>query len=319
MNKTFKRVLSLVLALFTVFGCAVVSSASTVKFGDVNGDGNINSSDALSTLQHGVGLTTLEGDAFTAADVDASGSINSSDALAILQYAVGMIYIFPAEGRIALPQTKAEILAFYTETVDTARAEIPSFKLKLTSKATAVDLSGSAVSILSREELEQQKQDMMKETAYQNLYRENTQVALQNLPAACTFTDPSKFNDITCKVLPDGNYQIDISFKDEANPVAGSPIVKMLGLPDKATFVQKMEEELNATVEGTSVPASVEVKDMKYLNCSITCVVDSFTGEIVSYKSTSDMQSSVKTYILFFDMTADTTTRTVLEYSNFVY
>ena len=319
MNKPLKRVISLVLALFTVFGCAVVSSASTVKFGDVNGDGNINASDALSTLQHCVGITTLEGDAFTAADVDASESINSADALAILQYAVGMIYTFPAEGRIALPQTQAEILAFYTQTVDKARSEIPSYKLKLTSKATDVNLSGSAVALLSASELAQQKEDMMKETAYQNLYREGTQVALQNLPAACTFTDPSKFKAITCKFLPDGNYQIDISFKDESNPVAGSPIVKMLSLPDKATFVQKMEEELNATVEGTSINASAEVKTMKYLNCSITCVVDSFTGEIISYKSTSDMQSTVKTYVLFFDMTADTTTRTVLEYSNFVY
>lgn len=59
--------------------------------GDVNGDRKINSSDALSCLQHSVGKTKLTGSAFTAADVDKNGNINSADALKILQYSVGKI------------------------------------------------------------------------------------------------------------------------------------------------------------------------------------------------------------------------------------
>ncbi len=59
--------------------------------GDVDGDGKINSSDALSCLQHSVGKTKLTDSAFTAADVDKNGKINSTDALQILQYSVGKI------------------------------------------------------------------------------------------------------------------------------------------------------------------------------------------------------------------------------------
>ena len=71
-----------------------VSTSSSVTLGDVNKDGNINSTDALMVLQHAVGQKTLTGDAKTAADVTKDGNINSSDALKILQYSVGNIKSF---------------------------------------------------------------------------------------------------------------------------------------------------------------------------------------------------------------------------------
>lgn len=71
-----------------------VGADSSVTLGDVNKDGNINSTDALMVLQHAVGQKTLTGDAKTAADVTKDGSINSSDALKILQYSVGNIKSF---------------------------------------------------------------------------------------------------------------------------------------------------------------------------------------------------------------------------------
>lgn len=68
-----------------------VGSGSTVKKGDVNFDGAINSADALMVLQSSVGSKTLNANEKTAADVNSDGSINSGDALKILQYAVGEI------------------------------------------------------------------------------------------------------------------------------------------------------------------------------------------------------------------------------------
>ncbi|MBO5421431.1 MAG: dockerin type I repeat-containing protein [Clostridia bacterium] len=62
-----------------------------MKIGDVNNDGQINSSDALLILQYSVGSYALNGNAFTAADTNRDGKVNSSDALIILQFAVGKI------------------------------------------------------------------------------------------------------------------------------------------------------------------------------------------------------------------------------------
>ena len=56
--------------------------------GDVNGDGAVNSIDALSVLNHSVERALLEGVFLAAADLDANGTLNSFDALNILQIAV---------------------------------------------------------------------------------------------------------------------------------------------------------------------------------------------------------------------------------------
>lgn len=62
--------------------------------GDVNSDDDINSSDALLTLQHTTGLRFLETEQMVLADVTSDGTVNSSDALKILQFATGIISDF---------------------------------------------------------------------------------------------------------------------------------------------------------------------------------------------------------------------------------
>lgn len=58
--------------------------------GDVNGDGEIDSVDALAVLQHNVGIQLLKDGALLAADAFEDGKIDSIDSLCILQYCVGM-------------------------------------------------------------------------------------------------------------------------------------------------------------------------------------------------------------------------------------
>jgi hypothetical protein len=57
--------------------------------GDVNGDGKIDSVDALIVNQYYVGLTTLEYP--IVADVNDDGSIDVVDALMIAQYSSGLL------------------------------------------------------------------------------------------------------------------------------------------------------------------------------------------------------------------------------------
>lgn len=58
--------------------------------GDNNGDGAINSTDALAVLQHSVQSKVMEEDCLiSASDLNHDGEVNSSDALAILQISVG--------------------------------------------------------------------------------------------------------------------------------------------------------------------------------------------------------------------------------------
>lgn len=66
-------------------------------YGDINFDGEINSSDSLLILQSSVGMTTLSRIATKYADVTDDKEVNSSDALAILQRSVGQLKFFKAE------------------------------------------------------------------------------------------------------------------------------------------------------------------------------------------------------------------------------
>lgn len=92
MKKLFSSIIAVVIA-----ASFLINSMAAFKYGDVTGDGKINSSDALSVLKHSTGLSTLQGDYKKAADVSGDGKINSSDALLILNYSVGYIKIFPVE------------------------------------------------------------------------------------------------------------------------------------------------------------------------------------------------------------------------------
>lgn len=65
-----------------------------VILGDINGDTQINASDALEALKSVAGLVTLTEKQLKAGDVVKDGTVNANDALSILKYAAGMITEF---------------------------------------------------------------------------------------------------------------------------------------------------------------------------------------------------------------------------------
>ncbi len=68
-----------------------------IAYGDVNGDGTVNSLDAAQTLKHDAKLITFEGDALVSGDVNGDGTVNSLDAAQILKYDAKLIDVFPAQ------------------------------------------------------------------------------------------------------------------------------------------------------------------------------------------------------------------------------
>ncbi|MBE6678104.1 MAG: hypothetical protein E7597_04850 [Ruminococcaceae bacterium] len=68
-----------------------------VVYGDVNGDGAVNSLDAAQTLKHDAKLITLDDAALAAADVNGDGTVNSLDAAQVLKFDAKLITSFPVE------------------------------------------------------------------------------------------------------------------------------------------------------------------------------------------------------------------------------
>ena len=75
----------------------VLKQAAEVVYGDVNADGEVDSSDARIVLQSAVGKVALTEEQTLCADVDGNDTVDSSDARLILQYAVNKIGSFPVE------------------------------------------------------------------------------------------------------------------------------------------------------------------------------------------------------------------------------
>ncbi len=72
-----------------------VTSAPRVTPGNVDGNGQVDSTDARLVLQYAVGKINKNAIAYAAADVDGNGQVDSTDARLILQLAVGKIKEFP--------------------------------------------------------------------------------------------------------------------------------------------------------------------------------------------------------------------------------
>ncbi len=296
---------------------AAADLTSTGKYGDVNFDGKVNSTDALVALQKSASNEAVPSEVMMWADVNGDQKLNATDALEILMVSVGKKAKFTVEVKIPTPSTKDEMLAVYIEAIAKARKDIPSYKLKVTANTKDPEVSGLLVSGMSEKELAELKQGLVTDNSYQNVYGKGSTSALQSLPLDLAVKDASKFKNITCTTLGDGNYQIVIELKDESNPKEGSVICKVMNMPDFDATQKAFEEEMASV--GGDVPMTVSLKSLDYKNCKITFTVDSTTGELISLVMYSDMVVAMDMTVMLFPMSMKMTTVNISEYSNFTY
>lgn len=108
-----------IITIFTVLvisAILTVGSSAALLLGDVNSDGEINSSDALSILRYSVGFE-IENFNAALADVNNDSMVNSSDALQVLRISVGL------EKSEMIMTEKSEILKYYNNAIDKTYAE----------------------------------------------------------------------------------------------------------------------------------------------------------------------------------------------------
>ena len=74
-------------------GSTLIKSYEIVIYGDVSGDGNINTLDAIKVNRYTIGLATLSGAFLEAADASRDTRINTLDSIFINRYSIGLVTI----------------------------------------------------------------------------------------------------------------------------------------------------------------------------------------------------------------------------------
>ncbi|MBQ7595695.1 MAG: dockerin type I repeat-containing protein [Clostridia bacterium] len=292
-----KKVLSIILAAVLTAGFSLAAfGADSVKYGDVTGNGVINSDDALQILNYSVGTATLSKEQMKLADVSADNVINSYDALLILKFSVELISSFPAEGGTAPSEmTVEEIVKLYNDAANKTKAYTGNFKIDCKDgvKTEIVDTSfpNAAAKIAAG--------------LLPNDYPSNTTATVKNGSGKGTKTKPDgsttaineslkdylvihgdeKMSKLTasgvksasCEKVKEG-YKVTITLKPEqvkslsAKPVNHGACMEILDIT---------EDDLK--------PFTLEECTINYLGGTITAVINESNGMLASYDAVEPM------------------------------
>ena len=86
-----KKIIALLVSTLLLVSCFTIGAgAASAQSGDIDGDGDINSSDARLVLRYSVGLEKLNEEQIENADVNKDGAVNSADARMVLRGSVGL-------------------------------------------------------------------------------------------------------------------------------------------------------------------------------------------------------------------------------------
>lgn len=322
MQKIIKKTLSCLLSFSVTVGAAsmlsVPGGASAARYGDIDGNSSVNSSDALAVLKHSVGASQLSDEALAFADVNADGTVNSSDALDILKYSVGIIDSFKAEERGVDSQ---EVKASFKRALAGVQDKLPTYVLKETvfKNADDVKLSGAWMAFISAAKLkeleEKTKQDYNTDRNYTKIVKQKSEDSANRMIKDIDLSDESRFSSVSCNETADGKYILTVSFKDEKNPTSDSLIVGLTGLDDYDQA--KNEVEQTNSVDGAK--STVKSFDLEYKNCVLVCEIDKATDEFVNIEWSVDVFSESTVTTAGMTVYMKTSGKRSTSYVNFGY
>lgn len=289
MKNTINRFLAAVFSVVIILTVVPSAAAGAAATGDVNGDGEINSSDALLILQHSVGLIKLSNAEITLADVNTDGAVNSGDALEVLSYTVGLISGFSGKNSV----TSSEALETYKKAIKKARAERPEYAYTQDSNVKDINVKMSGLGAGLAGGTAKELEDELKKSGdnhFSTMISKGSVNSANCLPSECNVNDPSKFKSITGTVTAEGKIKIDIRFNKEKNPGADSVIVNALGV---LTYDQSKQELVESLEDEDLKELGIEAKlnELSYDNCYISCVIDPVNGEFVSLEWNIEMRT----------------------------
>lgn len=260
-----KKIIALIMALSLMSTLAVFAGAVSY-YGDVDGDGNINSSDALSILRYAVGIEK-EIDEKTA-DITKDGEINSSDALAVLQTAVGMkeAQIIEEEDFKGLISNDAAVIAdFYNKAVKATGNNVPEGQktMKLDGDITGDGAFGAVFKVASPI-IEHALQK--KSTSTDVIPGYETDLLASDIKSATAVSNNGVTTlTIQLKEQKDG---------PDADPNTAGPVSRGIGTLGN----------INGAIEelGAELYSGRETISLKYSDAYIICTIDENTGKITS-------------------------------------
>ena len=323
-----KRILSLALALVLIFSLAATTLAKLK--GDINNDGMVNSSDALSVLLYAVGSET-EIDT-VAADMNSDGIINSSDALTILRISVGLedkveIPEDPSEPEDPdtpevpdtpdIPQTVTEVVDFYNSAINKAVSEKAGYNKARTTEIK--EMNGGALMKI------QLVVDMVNEflgvgtTEYTNAkgqskYLMNASLTKNDLSSVECIQDGSNLR-ITLN-LKNGSSSATKSTQKDTSALARSGL--LTGSLADPSYDYLSSGCVYSSIMGAD--ASVSVESVKATNSNVKLIaVITPQGQLVSLNASYDwtVEMTKIKYTVVTVKTADGKAHTEVEFSDF--
>ncbi len=300
-------VLSVVLSMFSLSFSANALVDTSIKYGDIDGNGVVDTNDCMLALKSAAGLKEITNTAqIKRGDVNGDGAITIFDARQILRCSANLVGLQPTGAFTGFKTAEnyyssAEALVQeFNNAVNSIKDDVPGFERQVTSSVITLDIEkagsfGSAFSGIFdklEEELAAQNEsdkepvafnksdDESEEQNWDNVVSAETQTYVSQLTSDDILGAKSSYDETT------GYITIQIALADcEVDNVHQSSYVDV--------FNPEIIQEKADTVVGNifSATAAEDGTRKQFKNAVLTAVIDNATGNLVSY--TTEYQTDI--------------------------